>query len=128
MADAAEPGPAARPQAAPGDGLRADARAGNPVPRRADLGRGPAGAARVLGPHQRAGATAVSPCMVTTHFMEEAEYCDRLAIMADGRILALGTPEEIKARARTAEHPEPTHGGCVHRADRRQSVQPAAQT
>jgi drug efflux transport system ATP-binding protein len=46
--------------------------------------------------------------MVTTHFMEEAEYCDRLAIMADGEILALGTPEEIKGRQRTAEHPEPT--------------------
>jgi ABC-2 type transport system ATP-binding protein len=46
--------------------------------------------------------------MVTTHFMEEAEYCDRLAIMADGEILALGTPEEIKQRQRTAKHPEPT--------------------
>jgi ABC-2 type transport system ATP-binding protein len=46
--------------------------------------------------------------MVTTHFMEEAEYCDRLAIMADGEILALGTPEEIKRRQRTAQHPEPS--------------------
>jgi drug efflux transport system ATP-binding protein len=36
--------------------------------------------------------------MVTTHFMEEAEYCDRLAIMAAGEILALGTPAQIKAR------------------------------
>jgi ABC-2 type transport system ATP-binding protein len=46
--------------------------------------------------------------MVTTHFMEEAEYCDCLAIMAAGEILTLGTPAEIKARARTAELPEPT--------------------
>lgn len=46
--------------------------------------------------------------MVTTHFMEEAEYCDRLAIMADGEILAIGTPEEIKKSQRTAEQPEPT--------------------
>jgi drug efflux transport system ATP-binding protein len=46
--------------------------------------------------------------MVTTHFMEEAEYCDRLAIMADGEILAMGTPEEIKKRERTTERPEPT--------------------
>ncbi len=46
--------------------------------------------------------------MVTTHFMEEAEYCDRLAIMAEGEILALGTPEEIKERGRTAENPDPT--------------------
>ena len=46
--------------------------------------------------------------MVTTHFMEEAEYCDRLAIMADGEILALGTPEEVKQHQRSAEHPDPT--------------------
>lgn len=46
--------------------------------------------------------------MVTTHFMEEAEYCDRLAIMAAGEILALGTPSEIKARARSENLPEPT--------------------
>jgi ABC-2 type transport system ATP-binding protein len=46
--------------------------------------------------------------MVTTHFMEEAEYCDRLVIMAEGEILALGTPEEIKQRQRTAALPEPT--------------------
>lgn len=37
--------------------------------------------------------------LVTTHFMEEAEYCDRLAIMAAGEILALGTPAMIKTRA-----------------------------
>jgi ABC-2 type transport system ATP-binding protein len=36
--------------------------------------------------------------LVTTHFMEEAEYCDRLAIMAAGEILALGSPAQIKAQ------------------------------
>ncbi len=46
--------------------------------------------------------------MVTTHFMEEAEYCDRLAIMAAGEILSIGSPADIKAMARTAELPEPT--------------------
>jgi ABC-2 type transport system ATP-binding protein len=46
--------------------------------------------------------------MVTTHFMEEAEYCDRLAIMDDGEILALGTPAEIKRSQRTETCPEPT--------------------
>ena len=35
--------------------------------------------------------------LVTTHFMEEAEYCDRLVIMAEGRVLAEGTPESLKA-------------------------------
>lgn len=46
--------------------------------------------------------------MVTTHFMEEAEYCDRLAIMAAGEILTLGTPGSIKAQARSEVQPEPT--------------------
>jgi len=34
--------------------------------------------------------------LVTTHFMEEAEYCDRLVIMADGQVLAEGSPESLK--------------------------------
>jgi ABC-2 type transport system ATP-binding protein len=46
--------------------------------------------------------------MVTTHFMEEAEYCDRMAIMVAGEILALGSPLEIKAQARSKEKPAPT--------------------
>lgn len=39
--------------------------------------------------------------LVTTHFMEEAEYCDRLAIMVDGEIPAIGTPLEIRTQAGT---------------------------
>ena len=35
---------------------------------------------------------------VTTHYMDEAEYCDRVSIMVDGRIDALGTPRELKER------------------------------
>ncbi len=46
--------------------------------------------------------------MVTTHFMEEAEYCDDLVLMSLGSILAAGTPAEIRARARTPERPDPT--------------------
>jgi ABC-2 type transport system ATP-binding protein len=38
--------------------------------------------------------------IVTTHFMEEAEYCDRVAIMDSGRILAQGAPADIRSRAR----------------------------
>ena len=34
--------------------------------------------------------------LITTHFMEEAEYCDRLVIMAEGRVLAEGTPADMK--------------------------------
>ncbi len=35
--------------------------------------------------------------LVTTHLMEEAERCDRLAIMNEGNLVALGTPEELKS-------------------------------
>ncbi|MDR0578146.1 MAG: ATP-binding cassette domain-containing protein [Candidatus Accumulibacter sp.] len=45
--------------------------------------------------------------LVTTHFMEEAEYCDRLVILAAGRILAEGEPAAIKAAARSPERPRP---------------------
>ena len=33
---------------------------------------------------------------VTTHYMDEAEYCDRISIMVDGKIRAIGTPTELK--------------------------------
>ena len=46
--------------------------------------------------------------MVTTHIMEEAEYCDRLAIMSAGRVLAIGEPAEVRATARTDANPSPT--------------------
>jgi len=35
---------------------------------------------------------------MTTHYMDEAEFCDRIAIIDMGRIVALGTPDELKAR------------------------------
>ena len=37
--------------------------------------------------------------IVTTHFMEEAEYCDRIMIQDQGKMLAIGTPSEIRAQA-----------------------------
>lgn len=37
--------------------------------------------------------------IITTHFMEEAEYCDRIVIQDAGRILALGTPQQVRERA-----------------------------
>ena len=37
--------------------------------------------------------------VVTTHFMEEAEYCDRIVIQDTGRILALGTPTQVRRLA-----------------------------
>jgi len=40
---------------------------------------------------------------VTTHYMEEAEYCNRLALIFRGKIVALGTPSELKLNAMTGE-------------------------
>lgn len=39
---------------------------------------------------------------VTTHYMDEAEYCDRIAMMVDGRIAAIGTPDELKREMHAA--------------------------
>lgn len=46
--------------------------------------------------------------LVTTHFMDEANYCDRLVIMAEGEVLAEGTPAELKVQFRTQALPAPT--------------------
>ena len=46
--------------------------------------------------------------LVTTHFMEEAEYCDRIGLVYRGRVIALGTPDELKRSVATAELPNPT--------------------
>lgn len=46
--------------------------------------------------------------MVTTHFMDEAEYCDRVALMYRARLIALDSPDALKASAASAELPEPT--------------------
>ena len=43
---------------------------------------------------------------VTTHYMDEAEYCDRISIMVDGKISAMGSPEELK---RTLNQPDMDH-------------------
>jgi ABC-2 type transport system ATP-binding protein len=46
--------------------------------------------------------------IVTTHFMQEAEYCDRIAIMDAGRVLAEGPPGEIRHKADLREGHEPS--------------------
>ncbi|HLP69257.1 MAG TPA: ATP-binding cassette domain-containing protein, partial [Rhizobium sp.] len=46
--------------------------------------------------------------LVTTHFMEEAEYCDRISLIYRGRSIALGSPDELKARVASADKPDPT--------------------
>jgi ABC-2 type transport system ATP-binding protein len=46
--------------------------------------------------------------LVTSHFMEEAEYCDRLGIVDAGRLVATGTPASLRERVRTPDLPDPT--------------------
>ena len=46
--------------------------------------------------------------IVTTHFMEEAEFCDHMMIMSQGKNLATGRPDEIRGLAVTADNPDPT--------------------
>lgn len=46
--------------------------------------------------------------VVTTHFMDEAEYCDHLALVFRGRIIAAGTPDQLKDSAASAACPDPS--------------------
>jgi ABC-2 type transport system ATP-binding protein len=46
--------------------------------------------------------------MVTTHFMDEAEYCDRIGLVYRGKLIALDTPDALKRSVRSADLPEPT--------------------
>jgi ABC-2 type transport system ATP-binding protein len=46
--------------------------------------------------------------MVTTHFMDEAEYCDRVALIYRGQVIALDAPEALQARVKSAALPNPT--------------------
>ena len=64
--------------------------------------------------------------MVTTHFMDEAEYCDRVAMLSRARLIALDTPDALKRAAANAEHPDPTMEDAfihlVESADREMEV------
>jgi len=46
--------------------------------------------------------------LVTTHFMDEAEYCDRISLIYRGRSIALGSPDALKASVASPETPDPT--------------------
>jgi ABC-2 type transport system ATP-binding protein len=46
--------------------------------------------------------------MVTTHVLDEAEYCDRIALVYRGHVIAMGLPVALKDRVRTGARPDPT--------------------
>ncbi|KAF5089776.1 putative multidrug ABC transporter ATP-binding protein YbhF [anaerobic digester metagenome] len=55
--------------------------------------------------HISAMTTAGTAVLVTTHFMEEAEYCDRIALIYRGAMISMGTPDELKASCTEVEDP-----------------------
>ncbi|HXP97323.1 MAG TPA: ATP-binding cassette domain-containing protein, partial [Telmatospirillum sp.] len=46
--------------------------------------------------------------VVTTHFMDEAEYCDRIGLVYQGRLIAEGSPDQLKEQAASDAQPDPT--------------------
>jgi len=46
--------------------------------------------------------------IVTTHFMDEAENCDRIGLIFQGKIVTIGAPDELKKKAKTEQNPDPT--------------------
>ncbi|CRX38629.1 ATP-binding cassette domain-containing protein [Estrella lausannensis] len=46
--------------------------------------------------------------LITTHFMEEAEYCDRIALVYNGEIIHLDAPDRLKALVQSASNPDPS--------------------
>ena len=57
--------------------------------------------------------------MVTTHFLDEAEYCDRIGLVYRGRVIAEGSPDELKDRVAQSRANRTDARGRVHRAGRR---------
>ena len=55
--------------------------------------------------HISAMTTAGAAVLVTTHFMEEAEYCDRIALIYRGAMISMGTPDALKASCTEVEDP-----------------------
>jgi len=58
--------------------------------------------------HINAMVTRGVTIIVTTHFLDEAEYCDQIALINQGRIVAEGEPDALKAEARKPEMPTPS--------------------
>jgi ABC-type multidrug transport system ATPase subunit len=46
--------------------------------------------------------------LVTTHFLDEAEYCDRVALIYRGQVIAEGSPDDLKEKAKSEDLSEPT--------------------
>jgi ABC-2 type transport system ATP-binding protein len=58
--------------------------------------------------HINGGVEKGGTVVVTTHFMDEAEYCDRIGLVYNSNLIRVGTPDELKAMSVTSENPKPT--------------------
>jgi ABC-2 type transport system ATP-binding protein len=64
--------------------------------------------------------------MVTTHFMDEAEYCDRIALVYRGRVIHMDTPDALKETGKTSENPNPTlEDAFIHLIEQYDAQHPA---
>jgi len=63
-------------------------------------------------------AEAGSTVIVSTHYMDEAEYCQRLALMHRGRVVALGTPGELRAQCGAGATMDDVFTACIEREER----------
>ncbi|MEO8938153.1 MAG: ATP-binding cassette domain-containing protein [Burkholderiaceae bacterium] len=64
--------------------------------------------------------------LVTTHFMDEAEYCDRIALIYRAEQIAIGTPDELKAQAANAATMEDAFIAIIEGADRKRAGEAGA--
>lgn len=64
--------------------------------------------------------------LVTTHFMEEAEYCDRISLIYRARLVAEGSPEALKNAVRGGDLPDPTMEDAFIRLIERSDAEVAA--
>lgn len=58
-----------------------------------------------------------STVLVSTHYMDEAEYCGRLALMHRGRVVALGSPNQLRAQCREGASMEDVFAACIEREE-----------
>ena len=97
--------PALRRPAQPGQPRRRAARHARPAgARRADRRPRPGAAPRPVGRCSTGSPTRGAAVLVSSHVMDEAERCDRLLLMREGRIIADGTPDEIRRSDRHRRH------------------------
>jgi ABC-2 type transport system ATP-binding protein len=57
--------------------------------------------------------------LVSTHYMDEAEYCGRLALMHRGHVVALGSPAELREQCRAGASMEEVFAACIEREEAR---------